>query len=46
MGDEDLVRHFFGGFVRLHILYQADKEAIAALSCLGCGPRSPVRNAG
>jgi PadR family transcriptional regulator PadR len=26
--DDDLLRHFFGGFVRLHILYHAGKEAI------------------
>jgi DNA-binding PadR family transcriptional regulator len=31
MGDEELVRHFFGGFVRLHILYHADKEAICGV---------------
>lgn len=24
----DLLRHFFGGFVRMHILYHAAKEAI------------------
>jgi DNA-binding PadR family transcriptional regulator len=25
---DDLLRHFFGGFVRLHILYHAEKESI------------------
>jgi DNA-binding PadR family transcriptional regulator len=28
MASDDLLRHFFGGFVRLHILYHAEKEAI------------------
>jgi len=28
MPAEDLLRHFYGGFVRLHILYHAAKEPI------------------
>lgn len=28
MARNDLLRHFFGGFVRLHVLYHADKQAI------------------
>lgn len=28
MASDELLRHFFGGFVRLHILYHAAKEPI------------------
>lgn len=28
MASDDLLRHFYGGFVRMHILYHAAKEAI------------------
>ena len=28
MASDELLRHFFGGFVRLHILYHAEKVAI------------------
>jgi PadR family transcriptional regulator, regulatory protein PadR len=28
MRADDLLRHFYGGFIRLHILYHAAKEAI------------------
>lgn len=28
MANDELIRHFFGGFVRLHILYHAAKEPI------------------
>ena len=31
---DDLVRHFFGGFVRLHILYHAEKEAICGVEMI------------
>jgi len=31
---DDLLRHFFGGFVRLHILYHADKEAICGVEMI------------
>jgi PadR family transcriptional regulator, regulatory protein PadR len=33
MGDE-LIRHFYGGFVRLHILYHAGKEAICGVEMI------------
>ncbi len=33
MGD-DLLRYFFGGFVRLHILYHADKESICGIEII------------
>ncbi len=28
MAEDPLIRHFFGGFIRLHILYHASKEEI------------------
>ena len=28
MADNQLIRHFYGGFIRLHILYHAEKEEI------------------
>lgn len=31
---DDLLRHFFGGFVRLHILYHADKEPICGIELI------------
>lgn len=31
---DDLLRYFFGGFVRLHILYHADKEAICGVEII------------
>jgi DNA-binding PadR family transcriptional regulator len=31
---DDLVRHFFGGFVRVHILYRAAKEAICGIEMI------------
>jgi DNA-binding PadR family transcriptional regulator len=34
MGDDELIRHFFGGFVRLHILYHAAKEAICGIEMI------------
>jgi PadR family transcriptional regulator PadR len=34
MADDDLVRHFFGGFVRLHILYHAGKEPICGVEMI------------
>lgn len=37
MGDamsDELLRHFFGGFVRLHILYHADKERICGVELI------------
>jgi DNA-binding PadR family transcriptional regulator len=34
MGDDELIRHFFGGFVRLHILYHADKAAICGVEMI------------
>ena len=30
----DLIRHFFGGFVRLHILYHAAKEPICGVDMI------------
>ena len=33
MADE-LLRHFFGGFVRLHILYHADKEPVCGVEMI------------
>lgn len=33
MSDE-LLRHFFGGFVRLHILYHASKETICGVEMI------------
>jgi DNA-binding PadR family transcriptional regulator len=34
MASNELLRHFFGGFVRLHILYHADKEAICGVELI------------
>ena len=34
MRDDDLLRHFFGGFVRLHILFHAEKEAICGVEMI------------
>jgi DNA-binding PadR family transcriptional regulator len=34
MGDDELIRHFFGGFVRLHILYHAAKESICGVEMM------------
>lgn len=31
---DDLLRHFFGGFVRLHILYHADKKPICGVEMI------------
>ena len=31
---DDLMRHFFGGFVRMHILYHASKEPIWGLEMM------------
>lgn len=31
---DDLLRHFFGGFVRLHILYHAAKENICGVEMI------------
>jgi DNA-binding PadR family transcriptional regulator len=34
MADNDLLRHFFGGFVRLHILHHAVKESICGVDMI------------
>ncbi len=34
MATDELLRHFFGGFVRLHILYHAGKEAICGVEMI------------
>lgn len=34
MSDDNLIRHFFGGFVRLHILYHAGKEEICGVEMI------------
>ncbi len=38
MGDtaanDELIRHFFGGFVRLHVLYHAGKEPICGVEMI------------
>ncbi|TXT29867.1 MAG: PadR-like family transcriptional regulator [Planctomycetota bacterium] len=34
MEDNELIRHFFGGFIRLHILYHAEKEAICGVEMI------------
>jgi DNA-binding PadR family transcriptional regulator len=34
MASDELLRHFFGGFVRLHILYHADKEEICGVELM------------
>jgi DNA-binding PadR family transcriptional regulator len=32
--NDELLRHFFGGFVRLHILYHAEKEPICGIEMI------------
>jgi len=32
--NNELIRHFFGGFIRLHILYHAEKEAICGVEMI------------
>jgi hypothetical protein len=34
MGKDELLRHFYGGFVRLHILYHAAKEPICGVEMI------------
>jgi|GEM_PF-5872825 len=34
MGDDELIRHFFGGFVRLHILDHARKEPLCGVELI------------
>lgn len=34
MSDNELIRHFFGGFIRLHILYHAEKEPICGVEMI------------
>ena len=34
MARNELLRHFFGGFVRLHILYHADQQAICGVEMI------------
>lgn len=34
MSSNEVIRHFFGGFVRLHILYHADKEPICGVEMI------------
>ena len=34
MSNNELIRHFFGGFIRLHILYHAEKEAICGVEMI------------
>jgi DNA-binding PadR family transcriptional regulator len=34
MPSDELLRHFFGGFVRLHILYHADKQPICGVEII------------
>ena len=34
MPTDDLLKHFFGGFVRLHILYHAAKEPICGVDMI------------
>ena len=34
MAGDDLIRHFFGGFVRLHILYHAADESICGVGMI------------
>lgn len=34
MAKDDLLRHFFGGFVRLHILYHAAQEDICGVEMI------------
>jgi len=32
--NDELIRHFFGGFVRLHVLYHAAKEPICGIEMI------------
>jgi DNA-binding PadR family transcriptional regulator len=34
MEDNDLLRHFFGGFVRLHVLHHAAEESICGVGMI------------
>lgn len=34
MADNELLRHFFGGFVRLHLLYHAGREPICGIEMI------------
>lgn len=34
MNERDLIRHFFGGFVRLHILYHAGESPICGMEMM------------
>lgn len=34
MADDELLRHFFGGFIRLHILYHAGQEPICGVEMM------------
>lgn len=34
MSKDDLLRHFYGGFVRLHLLYHADRETICGVEMI------------
>jgi DNA-binding PadR family transcriptional regulator len=34
VANDELIRHFFGGFVRLHVLYHADKEPICGVEMI------------
>lgn len=34
MADNELLRHFYGGFIRLHILYHAAHEAICGVEMI------------
>ena len=34
MGGDDLLKHFFGGFVRLHILHHAAKQSVFGLAMI------------
>ena len=31
---EDLLRHFFGGFVRMHVLYHAAKQPVCGVAIM------------
>lgn len=34
VANDELIRHFFGGFVRLHVLYHAGKEPICGVEMI------------
>lgn len=34
MSDNELLRHFFGGFIRLHILYHAAQEPVCGIEMI------------